>query len=128
MPMLSMVSSGAINEICVAVELRRDAREALKKTRFSETTVEKFVPWRTTVSIAANAAPVGEMLVIAGCGRYETLGSYKVLSSGFVQLLRNRSPRAARRKDDVRAKGSIGIPAFWNSRDEKSLILILVFN
>jgi hypothetical protein len=77
----------------------------------------------------ATAPPAGEMLVIVGDCRYEELGSYRLLLSGFVQLLRNRSPRAARRKKDVvLAKGSIGIPAFWNSRDEKSLILVLVFN
>jgi hypothetical protein len=111
--MLSLGTSGAKRVICVDVAFRRVAGEALKKTEFSATTEEKFVPWITTVSIPATALPDGEIFVIVGCGRYTALGSYRLLSSGFVQLLSNKSPSAARtRKDVVRAKGSIGLPAF----------------
>jgi hypothetical protein len=77
----------------------------------------------------AIALPTGEMLVIVGWGRYDTLGSYRLLSAGFVQLLRKRNPRAIIKTNDVvLEEGSIGIPAFWNSKDEESLILELAFN
>jgi hypothetical protein len=107
-----MVTSGATMDICVVVADNNAAAEALKKTEFSARTEEKFVPCMTMVSIPAKALPAGLILVIVGAGLYDALGSYKLLASFFEQLFRNRSPRAARRRNEVvLAMGRIGIPA-----------------
>ncbi len=64
------------------------------------------------VSIPAKALPVGLMPVMVGAGLYEAFGSYKLGASSFEQLLRKRSPRAARRRIEVDlAMGRIGLPA-----------------
>jgi hypothetical protein len=63
------------------------------------------------VSMPATALPAGVTLVIVGCGRYVALGLYKLMFSGFEQPPRKRSPRAARRMNDVVfAKGYIAVP------------------